>query len=226
MSGYWRGSCRPTTISSATESLIDELRWKAGKDPIAFRLCPQLDGTPAPESGGAAGGRKRRAGAARCSNGWTRVLRAILLSAPISHGSRSRSGTRWRGRAPGPLAVMMPGCQSRNADSPGAGRTDVRFKRRALRRHHLQGRAGAAEEFQRLPHQSHSARRRPSTSISSIAMRHRAAIGEPAARRDRPSFGQSRVARRTASGLRKLPIDRDNSGRQEDCMSKKGGALR
>ena len=42
--GYWRGVA-PNNNVFATESLIDELALKAGKDPIAFRLA-QLDGTP------------------------------------------------------------------------------------------------------------------------------------------------------------------------------------
>jgi len=42
--GYWRGVA-PNNNIFATESLIDELALKAGKDPIAFRLA-QLDGTP------------------------------------------------------------------------------------------------------------------------------------------------------------------------------------
>ena len=42
--GYWRGVA-PNNNVFATESLIDELALKAGKDPIAFRLA-QLDGAP------------------------------------------------------------------------------------------------------------------------------------------------------------------------------------
>jgi isoquinoline 1-oxidoreductase beta subunit len=42
--GYWRGVA-PNNNIFATESLMDELALKAGKDPIAFRLG-QLDGTP------------------------------------------------------------------------------------------------------------------------------------------------------------------------------------
>ena len=42
--GYWRGVA-PNNNIFATESLIDELAQKAGKDPVAFRL-EHLDGTP------------------------------------------------------------------------------------------------------------------------------------------------------------------------------------
>jgi isoquinoline 1-oxidoreductase beta subunit len=42
--GYWRGVA-PNNNVFATESLIDELALKAGKDPVAFRLA-HLDGTP------------------------------------------------------------------------------------------------------------------------------------------------------------------------------------
>ena len=42
--GYWRGVA-PNNNVFATESLIDELALKAGKDPLAFRLA-HLDGTP------------------------------------------------------------------------------------------------------------------------------------------------------------------------------------
>jgi isoquinoline 1-oxidoreductase subunit beta len=42
--GYWRGVA-PNNNVFATESLMDELAHKAGKDPIAFRLA-HLDGTP------------------------------------------------------------------------------------------------------------------------------------------------------------------------------------
>ena len=42
--GYWRGVA-PNNNIFATESLMDELALKAGKDPVAFRLA-QLDGTP------------------------------------------------------------------------------------------------------------------------------------------------------------------------------------
>ena len=42
--GYWRGVA-PNNNIFATESLMDELAKKAGKDPVAFRLA-HLDGTP------------------------------------------------------------------------------------------------------------------------------------------------------------------------------------
>jgi len=42
--GYWRGVA-PNNNVFATESLMDELALKAGKDPVAFRLA-HLDGTP------------------------------------------------------------------------------------------------------------------------------------------------------------------------------------
>ena len=42
--GYWRGVA-PNNNIFATESLMDELALKAGKDPIAFRIA-HLDGTP------------------------------------------------------------------------------------------------------------------------------------------------------------------------------------
>jgi isoquinoline 1-oxidoreductase beta subunit len=42
--GYWRGVA-PNNNIFATESLMDELALKAGKDPVAFRLA-HLDGTP------------------------------------------------------------------------------------------------------------------------------------------------------------------------------------
>jgi len=42
--GYWRGVA-PNNNIFATESLMDELALKAGKDPLAFRLA-QLDGAP------------------------------------------------------------------------------------------------------------------------------------------------------------------------------------
>ena len=42
--GYWRGVA-PNNNVFATESLMDELAKKAGKDPVAFRLA-HLDGTP------------------------------------------------------------------------------------------------------------------------------------------------------------------------------------
>src|SRR6202000_1454480 len=42
--GWWRGVA-PNNNIFATESLMDELALKAGKDPVAFRLA-HLDGTP------------------------------------------------------------------------------------------------------------------------------------------------------------------------------------
>ncbi len=88
--GYWRGVA-PNNNVFATESLMDELALKAGKDPVAFRLA-HLDGTPRLKAAVQTGGAALRLGRQIAQARGPGHLRAVRLRHLYRHGLRGRSG--------------------------------------------------------------------------------------------------------------------------------------
>ena len=153
--GFWRG-VGPNNNVFAIESFMDELARKAGKDPVAFRrdmlgktprLQAALDlvaeksdwGQPLPA----------RVGRGVCVQPSFGSFIATVVEAEVDEHGEVRSaprdvGGRHRHRR-----------QSRHHRGATAGRADLRPDRRALWRDHDRQGAGAAIQFQRLPHAAH-----------------------------------------------------------------------